>query len=409
VSWPTAEFAPKIAKAPSIAGTAESRVELRVWQQEALSLILARPTRKGVVTAPMGSGKTRLALELIERLGKSALVVVPTIELCDQWRSEAARFGLTLGTHNSRAKLDAFHMVTTYASAVGMPPSWWARWGVVIFDEVHRTEIAAEWGKCIVLGKRAGTMLGLSGTVDQMKTKLPIIYTRRISEAVGAGDVSPVTVVPVPVDLTEDEQTRYRTWSERIAGGLRRIPPGSLYSPPWTKDKMRTRWYIGERRRMVANLPQKIEAAIKIARDATPPVLIFTTSIGAIEKIVTALGEKARPFHSKMPTESRIGTLSGWREGKFPILVSAKILDEGVNVPAVRTGVLLVGDKTARQAKQRAGRIMRKGAGGEKVLFVVYARGTSDDRVLEALQEMSKDQSPPSVDADGWTAVGESA
>jgi superfamily II DNA or RNA helicase len=64
----------------------ESRVALapRPYQREALAA-WRRGELRGVVVLPTGAGKTAVAIQGIERVGRSALVVVPTLALLKQW------------------------------------------------------------------------------------------------------------------------------------------------------------------------------------------------------------------------------------------------------------------------------------------------------------------------------------
>jgi hypothetical protein len=61
--------------------------DLRSYQREAVEAWRANGDR-GVVELPTGAGKTVLAIEAIAALGVPTLVVVPTIDLLEQWRRE---------------------------------------------------------------------------------------------------------------------------------------------------------------------------------------------------------------------------------------------------------------------------------------------------------------------------------
>ena len=58
----------------------------RVYQEEALAAWV-RQDGRGVIVLPTGAGKTVLALMAIAQLHAQTLVVVPTIDLLDQWRA----------------------------------------------------------------------------------------------------------------------------------------------------------------------------------------------------------------------------------------------------------------------------------------------------------------------------------
>ena len=61
-------------------------IEPRNYQQEALSAWQDNG-RQGSVILPTGSGKTFLAVQAIADAGVSTLIVVPTIDLMNQWHS----------------------------------------------------------------------------------------------------------------------------------------------------------------------------------------------------------------------------------------------------------------------------------------------------------------------------------
>src|SRR5262245_59088516 len=60
-------------------------LEPRSYQEEAL-VAWSRQDGRGVVVLPTGAGKTVLALMAVAQFQTRTLVVVPTLELLDQWR-----------------------------------------------------------------------------------------------------------------------------------------------------------------------------------------------------------------------------------------------------------------------------------------------------------------------------------
>src|SRR5690606_15387249 len=66
------------------------RVELRPYQEAALAA-WQLAGRRGIVVLPTGSGKTRLALAALSRLGATALCLAPTRALVEQWAAELRR------------------------------------------------------------------------------------------------------------------------------------------------------------------------------------------------------------------------------------------------------------------------------------------------------------------------------
>jgi len=65
--------------------TLKGVVRLRPYQESALNKWL-RAQNRGVLVLPTAAGKTYIALKAIEQLRTQTLIVVPTLDLIDQWR-----------------------------------------------------------------------------------------------------------------------------------------------------------------------------------------------------------------------------------------------------------------------------------------------------------------------------------
>jgi Type III restriction enzyme, res subunit/Xeroderma pigmentosum group B helicase damage recognition domain len=122
---------------PRSSADAWSAVDLRPYQEAALSAWeLAQ--RRGIVALPTGSGKTRLAIAAIHRTGLSALCLVPTRVLLDQWSREIATvYGGAVGRYGDGARQLAPVTVATFESAYRHMPHLGDRFDLVIVDEVH--------------------------------------------------------------------------------------------------------------------------------------------------------------------------------------------------------------------------------------------------------------------------------
>jgi superfamily II DNA or RNA helicase len=120
-------------------------------------------------------------------------------------------------------------------------------------------------------------------------------------------------------------------------------------------------------------------------RDAR--VLIFTADNE------TAYGISRQ--HLIMPLTCDIGpaertdTISRFREGKLRALVSARVLNEGFDVPDAEVAIIVAGRLGEREYIQRVGRLLRPAPGKRARIYELLARGTSDTyqaaRMREAL------------------------
>ncbi|MFW6382827.1 MAG: DEAD/DEAH box helicase family protein, partial [Haloferacaceae archaeon] len=115
----------------------DSPYQLREYQREALSAWREAGDR-GVLELPTGSGKTVIGIAAIEALATPTLVVVPTIDLLDQWVDELqASFECPIGRLGGGSQRVEAITVSTYDSAYLRADELGDRFGLVVFDEVH--------------------------------------------------------------------------------------------------------------------------------------------------------------------------------------------------------------------------------------------------------------------------------
>jgi len=136
-----AEFADDARSYSEFHLTPSVAIEPREYQQEALSAWRDNE-RRGSVILPTGSGKTFLAVQAIADAGVSTLIVVPTIDLMNQWHATLTNaFGDQLpdgvgvlggGSHNVTNIT-----VTTYDSAYRYINEYGDQFGLLVVDEVH--------------------------------------------------------------------------------------------------------------------------------------------------------------------------------------------------------------------------------------------------------------------------------
>jgi superfamily II DNA or RNA helicase len=74
----------------------------------------------------------------------------------------------------------------------------------------------------------------------------------------------------------------------------------------------------------------------------------------------------------------RLEVLEGFAAGRFPVIVANQVLDEGVDVPEAKVAVVIGGQASTRQAKQRLGRILRRSGEALATLYEVVCEDTHD-------------------------------
>ena len=74
--------------------------------------------------------------------------------------------------------------------------------------------------------------------------------------------------------------------------------------------------------------------------------------------------------------------LEKFRTGVYPVLVTNRVLNEGVDVPAAAVGIILAGTGSVREHVQRLGRVLRAAPGKKQaILYELVSAGTSEESV----------------------------
>jgi len=351
-------------------------IEPRDYQQDALSAWQDNK-RQGSVVLPTGSGKTFLAVQAIADAGVSTLVVVPTIDLMNQWHATLTNaFGDQLpdgvGVLGGGSHEIADITVTTYDSAYRYINEYGDQFGLLVVDEVHH--LPAPTYQQIPEMTIAPYRLGLTATYEradgaheELEDLLgTVVYREEVDELAGEF-LSEYETIHLQVGLTNDERT---TYDEEYQ--IYRDYVDSHEFDLWKEDGYqeflkRTSYDPQGRRALIAK-----QRAEKIARmadkklDTLDNLLKRHYDDRAI--IFTANNEFAYEISQEFivpcithqtETEERTEILERFRTGEYSMLATSQVLDEGIDVPSANVGIILSGSASKRQYAQRLGRILR--------------------------------------------------
>jgi superfamily II DNA or RNA helicase len=368
----------------------------RPLQREALAAWNA-VQRRGVAVLPTGAGKSFLAMMAIADVQRPALVVVPTLDLMQQWatRLEEA-FGVPVGMLGGGSKDVQDLTVSTYDSAVIMMEFIGNRFGLIVFDECHH--LPGRVNRTAAAMSIAPYRLGLTATPecnddgDAVLAELvgPICFRRDIDELEGA-ILAPYETHRIELPLDDDEAEAYernrktyidfvrangvnfgspRGW-QQFTGLCARMPDGRAVFNAYLAQK-RIAAASRSKFRMIWDLFQ---------RHAGECTLIFT----ADNNTAYALGRRflvpVITQHTKVV--ERKAFLDKFRAGDYPVLVSSKVLNEGIDVPEASVGIVVSGSGSIREHVQRLGRILRPVAGKQAQLYELVSAGTSEYHISD--------------------------
>jgi len=349
-----------------------SNVALRDYQNEALNN-WCKALYRGVLVLPTAAGKTFIALKAIQQLKVQTLIVVPTLDLIDQWKKRVKEcLNLEAGVVGGGENTLRMVTVTTYDSAYIHAEQLGNKFRLIIFDEVHH--LASTGYIQIAEMYTAPYRMGLTATYERSDQRHSLlsqlvgdpVYSVGVEEI--AGHLSPYTYEKISVELTPQEQQTYESQMKIFRSFLQQRRITLRSAADFQKFVMTTGRDPRAREALLARnkavkvavnseakltvLAQQLEAYRK------EKILIFTLHNDLVYRI--SLRFLVPAITHQTTREERREILSNFGSGKYPVVVTSQVLDEGVDVPDASVGLILGGTGSNREYVQRLGRLLRK-------------------------------------------------
>jgi superfamily II DNA or RNA helicase len=366
-----------------------SKAKLRPYQKAALQAWL-KAGKRGIIVLPTAAGKTFIALKAIEALNVATLVVIPTLDLLDQWRQLLnTQFDVDVGAYGGgEENLEAL-TVATYDSAYLRAEQLGNKFMLLIFDEVHH--LPAPSYSQIAEMYIAPYRMGLTATLEREDGAHKIlphllgdtVYKLGVDSLAGE-HLSPYTHEKILVNLTPQEKNVYNQEYSIFRNYLRRKNIRLRSPKDFRRFIMRTGNDPQARKALLArNRALKIvfnsEAKINklkeiLSINREEKILIFTRYNQLVYKISRQFLIPAITYRT--PKQERKEILRKFKNGEYTAVVTSQVLDEGVDVPDASLGFILAGSGSSREYIQRLGRILRKSKGKHAKLIEIVAQKT---------------------------------
>jgi superfamily II DNA or RNA helicase len=353
--------------------SSSSPLSLRDYQQRALDNWL-RAGLRGCVVLPTGSGKTILGIKAIEKANAASLVIVPTLDLMDQWTTVLSKHFPNTRIGNLGGGNDDIQSITvsTYDSAYIRAPFLGNKFSLVIFDEVHH--LAALGYRTIAEQMAAPFRLGLTATIereDDLHKDLPRLVGEIVFQAspdelardkhLASYEIERRTVEMLPNELEEYRRNMsiYQQCMKKLNFQRYAIPLEKLIIMSGRNRTAREALLSRNKAMNVAlNSRAKIEELREIlAENKGVKTIIFTQHNSLVHEISDKF--LIPLITHKTIKEERQDVLKGFKEGRYMAIVTSKVLDEGVDIPDAELGIILSGTGSAREFIQRLGRLLR--------------------------------------------------
>jgi superfamily II DNA or RNA helicase len=334
-------------------------IELRPYQREGVKRLLSKA--QGMIVLPCSAGKTILAAGAIVALSRTAVVLVHTGDLLNQWVEDVRGLGVEPGVvDDERKEVDRPIVVASIFSLAPMleaDPSLGARFGLVVLDECHRAPAT---------------------TVQRCLRRLPARYRLGLSATPDREDGHEKMV-----DWSFGPRLLVKTVQELVAGGYLLIPKLEVVETEFEFDELDREHpkYLTRMQRALIRDPTRNEAIVDRAFWEVmtgESVLLLSNRkphCRTLGKMLAKRGIDARVTVGTTGKKAREANLADLRSGEASIVIATSLADEGLNVRRLSRLILAFPDTSRRMTVQRSGRLMRLFDGKEpKVIDFVDPR-----------------------------------
>jgi superfamily II DNA or RNA helicase len=327
------------------------------------------------------------------RTGLRTLCYVPTLVLLSQWTAELEATGLgPVGVYGDGRRAEAPVTVATFASALRNVETLGNRFDFIVVDEVHHFGTGA--GDEALEMCTAAARLGLSATLPEnpvQRARLealvgPEVYRASVEQLAGRF-LAPFRLATISVGLTPAERLAFdfevslfrpvcrtffdavpgASWSDFVAAAGR-TDSGRRALAAWRRSRAILR-YTAEKRAVVGDL---------LGRHRDARILVFAADNDTAYAV--AREHLIQPITCDIPSRERTRALDRFSRGELRSLVSARVLNEGIDVPAADVAIIVGSSQGSREYVQRVGRVLRPAVGKEAVVYELVTRGTFEVR-----------------------------
>jgi superfamily II DNA or RNA helicase len=347
-------------------------------QQDALEI--AFKYKRCGLGISMGVGKTLIGLKYIQNfqgLEKKVrvLIVAPKLSIFDSWKSDAEKFNIDISNVE----------FTTYLSLHKYNPH---DFDIVVLDECHSLLYPHQ----TFLEMFTGRVLGLTGT--------PPRYANS-EKGIMVSKFCPIFYKYITDDAIEDNILNdYRIIIHKMSLSNKNTIAVKLKDKEFYTSEAKNYGYWTQR--IMDSFSKKQEQIASIMR--MKALMGFKTKEDYTKKLLDGIEEKCIVFcntqdqadnmckysvHSKNINAEE--NLQMFKEGQIEKLSCVLQLNEGINIPNLKAGIIMHAYGNERKSSQRIGRLLRLNPDDKATIHILCYKDTVDERwVTEALKDLDQ-------------------
>jgi superfamily II DNA or RNA helicase len=365
----------------------------------------------GTAICCTGFGKTYLGivascLHIRRDSTQKWLVLVPTINLISQWRSEAYKWGFG-------KEWDENVECICYQSAYKYKDKHYSG---VICDEIH-TGLSPEYRKVFIHNK-FDRILCLTATEPEeeeyrvfLREIAPIMYSITLEEAVKLKIVAPFKIYCLGIDLEENEALEYKrannnfVYYKKLLGEFDAFDMANTILAKRKSDYNTEEEYkeerknailffkaIRERGDVVKNAFNKLEyTRLLVEKFNDRKCITFSETNKFTDKTFKLLKPNSLRYHSGLSLKERENSLIQFKTRNNLVLCSTKALNAGLDVPSASLAIIQSLTSKALPLIQRVGRVIRFEMDKIGIIFILYVKNSQEESWLEnAIYKLDK-------------------
>jgi len=332
-------------------------------QDEALEIL--KNCNRCSVAISMGVGKTFIGLKHLDEMSfTKALVVAPKRAIFKSWQDEAVK-------HNLEHLLDKITF-STYLSLSKQQLDY----DVVYLDECHNLlDTHTAW-----LDSYAGNIIGLTGTppkyASSTKGKIitkycPIRYRYITDDAVEDGILNDYRIIVHMLELDKTPtylvKTKNKQWMTSEIAHYNYLTMKLMHAASAGEEQFRRI----ARMRGLMSFTSKEKYAKLLLNEAKDKCIVFANTHDQADKICR------HSYHSSNPDSDE--NLMKFKVGIITKLSAVLQLNEGVNIPELKQGIILHAYGNERKSSQRIGRLLRLNPEDVATVHILCYRDTVDE------------------------------